>query len=500
MDAVRPLRTVLVLAVAFPSLVATGVPASAATAGAIVFASTRDGADGDVFVQNADGSGLAQLTRTGAFEADPTWSPDGARIAFTRRVVNATCPSIGCLEIFVMNADGSGATRLTAAPTDGVDNRSPAWSPDGAWIAYATTRYGAKDVMRIPAAGGSPVRLTTDPAHDDVPAWSPDGSTIAFVSQRTGSAQLFTMGSDGSRQALVPLTGPHAPGALIGQPEFSPDGSRLAFRGAADRWSTTSVYSTALDGSGTSLIWSSPATKTWFSYDPSWSPSGDAIVFAVDTSTSTGFDLAIHDLAAGTWSWATRVTGDDWGPDWSHVAAPTIPVPPSTTTVTARNYAFVPADPTVPLGGSITWEFESLHTATDRTGLGLYDSGVLGSETTFTHGFVHAGTFPFACTLHPRKMSGTVSAPVSVDPASGSTSTAFTIRWATAAPPADAVFDVKLKRPGTKKWVTWRSGVTTRAATFVPDAGAGTYAFQARVRISNKRAARFSPVASIAVG
>ena len=68
------------------------------------------------------------------------------------------------------------------------------------------------------------------------------------------------------------------------------------------------------------------------------------------------------------------------------------------------------------------------------------------------------------------------------NPKKGGTGTSYTITWATAAPPAGFVFDVQIKRPGAAGFTAFRTGVTTQSATFHPDAGTGSYQFQARLR------------------
>src|SRR5437762_1089425 len=97
--------------------------------GKIAFTSDRDGND-EIYVMNADGTGVTRLTNdNGSFDRQPAWSPACDRIAFTKD------PG-GNVEIYVMNADGTGATRLTNSV--GYDEE-PAWSPDGTRIAFAST-------------------------------------------------------------------------------------------------------------------------------------------------------------------------------------------------------------------------------------------------------------------------------------------------------------------------------------------------------------------------
>jgi hypothetical protein len=79
-------------------------------------------------------------------------------------------------------------------------------------------------------------------------------------------------------------------------------------------------------------------------------------------------------------------------------------------------------------------------------------------------------------------MHGTVSVPMKFNPKKGGTGTTYTITWATAAPPAGFAFDVQIKRPGAAGFTAFRTGVTALSATFRPDAGTGSYQFQARLR------------------
>ena len=163
----------------------------------------------DIYVINVDGTGLRNLTDHPAFDGwRPTWSPDGARIAFWSN-------RDGNDEVYTMQADGSDVRRLTDAPAD---DANPAWSPDGTQIAFTSDRGGDYDIWVVGTDGSNPVQITDDPADEDWPAWSPDGSRIAF--SRDGV--IHTMNVDGTD--IVTL----APGLAS---SWSPDGARLAFDG-----------------------------------------------------------------------------------------------------------------------------------------------------------------------------------------------------------------------------------------------------------------------------
>lgn len=169
--------------------------------------------------------------------------------------------------------------------------------------------------------------------------------------------------------------------------------------------------------------------------------------------------------------------------------------------VAVRDNFFSPTPVTVGQGGTVQWNFqgESAHTATDRTGMRLFDSGikVQGQQYPFT--FNAAGRYPYRCELHDG-MTGKVAVPIKVAPASGGPNTTFTITWSATAAPNGYVFDVQVKRPGSSFFVDWRTGQTVRRRTFTPDAGSGNYLFRSHLRkLSNGAKSEYSQPKSISV-
>lgn len=208
---VRPLLVFVLIVCAFPAVAAKPV-----VNGKIAFVSDRDGNE-EIYVMNPDGSGQTRLTFDSDEDTDPAWSPDGRRIAFTKRQ-----------QIFVMNADGSGATQLTSQGF----NENPAWSPDGLKIAFQSSRDSVAllefEIYVMDADGENETRLTNLPEQNLQPAWSPDGKQIAFMCDSVGvnaGQNICIMDADGSG-VLELTTGTRA---FDGDPSFSPDGKKIVF-------------------------------------------------------------------------------------------------------------------------------------------------------------------------------------------------------------------------------------------------------------------------------
>ena len=99
----------------------------------------------------------------------------------------------------------------------------PAWSPDGAWIAFSMRG----DIWKVPAGGGEAVAVTSGPAYHFEPSWSPDGSTIAFSFQSTGNLEIGTVRADGGPEQTI-----SSHPAVDIQPAWSRDGKSLFFTSA----------------------------------------------------------------------------------------------------------------------------------------------------------------------------------------------------------------------------------------------------------------------------
>ena len=144
---------------------------------------------GDLWISKADGTERLRVTAGPDEDDAPTWSPDGEHILFTRTVAGTGA------SLYTVHPDGSGITRIGPS----TEELWAAWSPDGARIAYSRMSYTGFDVFVMNADGSGVVQLTTDATYNDLaPSWSPDGKWLAFASNRAGTMDVYIMRSDGS--------------------------------------------------------------------------------------------------------------------------------------------------------------------------------------------------------------------------------------------------------------------------------------------------------------
>jgi TolB protein len=132
-----------------------------------------------VWVANADGSNLKQLTSTPEDESSPCWSPEGQWICYATKIA----------ERRVLAKVPAGGGAMQRIPTPGAPNPTePDWSPDGKWIAF-TSQAGGFDICVMPAAGGAPTVIV---AGED-PSWSPNSRTLIFTRRMGGRYVLSVL-------------------------------------------------------------------------------------------------------------------------------------------------------------------------------------------------------------------------------------------------------------------------------------------------------------------
>lgn len=234
----------------------------------IVFTRRVGKQDSDIYVMDADARNLVRLTRGAAWDYQPTWSPDGNRIAY-----------MSGMKLFVIDASGRGEPRrLTMACGDA----SPAWSPDGKYIAFSRSvldgcSSGNDEIFVMDLETQTAERITDNPANDWSPAWSPDGKLIVFERY----------------ECLIASPVPDSPGCIVGE--------------------DMELYVMRPDGSDVRRLTDNDVDE----YSPAWSPDGRWVVFSrVDPSRN--YDLDLYRITVDG-SRAERLTesarSDDRNPD-----------------------------------------------------------------------------------------------------------------------------------------------------------------------------------------
>jgi TolB protein len=220
--------------------------------------------DGGLGVMRVDGSGRRPLPG-GELGFEPSISPDGRRIAFSRNT------DIGVTSVYVMNVDGTGTTSVAQGI---VLNPGPVWSPDGCQIAFRSsleTNGGPVGRISIVNADGtglhqvSPEPGPNDFAFDESPTWSPTGTQLAF----TRNSVLHVINVDGTGLTALPNED------MALNPSWSPDGQRIAYM-SGDPFGEIRLRNP--DGSNLAQV--TVATPGTFDFWPRWAPDSRRLVIA----------------------------------------------------------------------------------------------------------------------------------------------------------------------------------------------------------------------------
>lgn len=246
--------------------------------------------------------------RVGLVDYEPSWSPDGSRLAF---ISNRT----GAFKVYIGWIDSVGMTRLTEGTAE---DDSPAWSPDGSQIAFVSTRDGNPEIYRMNADGSAQVRLTNDPGVDIHPIWSGDGRSILWNSSRSSrnaedpeTFEVFAMDADGGGVRRLTT------GGVATYASWSPDGTRLLYRRQVADGNSVIVIADR-DGVETRLT-QDPSRDGW----PAWSPDGRRVVFAREDSSGAAI-MVIGDDGSGLTRISTgpgRWTNPRWSPTGNWIVA-----------------------------------------------------------------------------------------------------------------------------------------------------------------------------------
>lgn len=311
----------------------------------------KDKPTSNIWIVNADGTGLKPLTKVTAADAssyEPQWSPDGMKILFGSRrkldgsdAANTNPNGPATANLWVMNADGTGLTPLTDATAVYADSHSAQWSPDGGKIAFASTRnidgtdsagiHNSRNVWTVNADGTDPkpvTKMTDLHAYCDDPQWSPDGSKILFDSEREldgsdtdgDSSNIWVINADGT--GLKPLTTTTSIKAASFMAQWSPDGSRIVFDSirsldGSDTGNTNqarNIWIMNADGTGLTPL-THATTLDENSWGVQWSTDGAHIAFTSNLALD-GSDAILVDAEGTTTEniWSVNPDGSELKP------------------------------------------------------------------------------------------------------------------------------------------------------------------------------------------
>jgi TolB protein len=273
--------------------------------GIVAFVSDRLGRIGEIFMMNADGSDLRQITRDKDFIVAPAFSPSGDRIAYVSG-------REGGPEIYIVNVNealesiaGIKGTRLTNNPTS---KQHLTWSPDGLHIAYSGQMGDVNGIWVVGSGGGTPELLWQSTNKIGEIDWSPDGLQIA-LSSKIGNkwiAQILTITTGEIRSLTDNLVNTYAP-------RWSPDGKKILYYssegGDYELWVMT------VDGSERVQLTNNDINDWW----ADWSPDGDKIVFCTMIGSEYLHEIQIINTDGSNQRRLTTHAADDWWPTFSPV-------------------------------------------------------------------------------------------------------------------------------------------------------------------------------------
>jgi TolB protein len=277
-------------------------PTSTNPANGLLVLALQEGAHTHLFAYKPDSLPLTRLTYGPWDDIMPTFSPDGAHLAFSSN-------RNGYWNLYVMELSTGQIQQIT----DSADyEAAPTWSPDGLWLAYESyspESEGGLDIHIRSIEGGDPIRLTEDPAADHSPAWSSQGRVIAFVSNRSGEPEIWLADLDKvGEERFTNISRSSVSSEAF--PVWSPDGSKLAWASDQDGYRGLYIWDgNPLADSSVKLAYIGNGDQ------PAWSPDGQ-MLFSVLAAPNQSYLVSYHLDTPGLVMPAIKMPGEVTGLTW----------------------------------------------------------------------------------------------------------------------------------------------------------------------------------------
>jgi Tol biopolymer transport system component len=285
---------------------------------------------------NSDGSDVIRLTHNDGDDREPDWSPDGSKITFASNHYPEP------YDIYIMDADGSHMTNLTHSPSN--SDSYPSWSPDGTRIAFSrfVGNAAGADLYVINVDGSGLLKIVDGGGeiYNLMPTWSPDGSEIMFTSGRSeaipgatsafGGLTIHKVNADGSGEMRISKGGVNTYGNL----DWSWANDKIAFYDAA----VTGTAIFTMDSTITNIVRVTPSSddedQSQFRENPSWSPDGNKILYErVALQPRPTSEIYVIDVATGAEAnISNNHDADDTSLDWGPIFTVPPPIPIETLT------------------------------------------------------------------------------------------------------------------------------------------------------------------------
>jgi TolB protein len=240
----------------------------------------------EIYVADADGANVRQLTSDGTISVGPKLSPDGTRLVYTGY-------KSGYADVYEIDLSNGARSRIIKFPGT---NTGACYSPNGRELAVILSKDGNPELYTTSAGGGSPHRLTHTPGVESSPTWSPSGDEIIYSSDEHGGPQLYRISAGGGTGR--PISTGHGYNT---EPDWSPDGKKVAF--------------TVRDGGGFTVaildLGSGNVHTVGTGEGPAWGPDSRHLVYA------DGSSLILLDAQTGQKTTLVSGLGKISEPSWS---------------------------------------------------------------------------------------------------------------------------------------------------------------------------------------